>query len=496
MRKLFGEHLLKFKDLPITHKNHPDNTKAVIIMDDRRDFWTPIVLKNYRYYLDGTWNFHIICTDLNYEWMCEELGKMGWQVNVHHIRDYFPETGIHLNLDLATYIAFYTCPDILKSFKEDIFLTAQLDSMLCSPIKDEYLKWDFIGAPCGEGGTAMNGGCTIRNKNRMIECLEKIPFTGEPDDVYYPRCFRGLGYSIPDVETAIKFSVENWLHQDGVPFGFHGTNKYYIADEVVNELISRIAPIEYKKPRIMIGTPVYKWPPHPKFVESLKRCENDPRFDMEFRCVQGDAHIERARSMLLLQYLEAPTKFDWYVMIDSDIEFNADIIWGIINRGKDVIGAGYAFKAPEGNPKHKQPVIRPLEGQEPIDGLIKVRHLGGGFTVVSDAFLRKMCEEYKDLEFQMNPDLMQGKEGVSTYGLWNPVIIEQPAWGEGKKEMLSEDYSFCERVLMMGGECWWDLSAVIAHWDGETFYQLRLTNENPESSVTADPSPCTCTVSE
>lgn len=477
MRKQFGNYLLKFKDAPIVHRNKPENTKAVIFLDDRMDFWFMAVLKNYRYFLDETWNFHIVTTDRNYEWVCNELGHAAWKVKVHNIKEYFPDYA-GVTLDLPTYIKFYTTKLVLESFVEDVFLTAQFDSVLLNPLDPKYLEYDFIGAPCGDG--AMNGGCTIRKKSAMLKVLENntIP-ENVIDDVWYSEQV----YWKPSPQVAAEFSVENFLIKDSKPFGFHGTNKYYVSDDVIGEALSYSAPVVIKKPRVMISSPVYKWPPHPKFVESLGLCEKDPRFDMSFRSIQGDAHIERARSMLLLQYLTAPEPHDWYVMIDSDIEFNGDIIWGLINREKDVIGAAYAFKAAEGNPKYQQPVIRSIDGEVPTqDGLVKVRHLGGGFTVVSDRFIKQMCEQYKDLEFMMNPDLLNGNEKQITYGLWNPVLIDQPHWpkredGTCYKEMLSEDYSFCERVWDMGGECWLDLNCYIAHWDGDKCYQLKLTSE-------------------
>lgn len=481
MRPQFGDYLLKFRYLPIKAENRAENTKTVILLDDRMDFWTICVLKNFRYFLDDTWNFHVVCTDRNMGWMQQTLAQNGWKIAIHNIREYMPEY-TSPTLDLETYIRFYTTPEILESFTEETLLTIQMDSVALNPIQDKWLEFAFIGAPCGN--RAMNGGCTIRSRKAMLDILylHEIP-SNCIDDVWYTEKMRELNLKMPTEQEAAEFAVENFLIQDSKPFGFHGTNKYYVNDEIVGKTLEYAAPVTLRKPRVMISSPVYKWPPHPKFVESLKRCEEDPRFDVEFRSIQGDAHIERARSMLLLQYLTCPTPCDWYVMIDSDIEFNGDIIWGLINRGKDVIGAAYAFKSPEGTPKFQQPVIRAIDGEQPTsDGLVKVRHLGGGFTVVSDSFIRKMCDHYRDEEFCMNPDLLSGKDHQMTYGLWNPVYIDQPHWGtkpDGTyyREMLSEDYSFCERIQLMGQDIWLDLNCYIAHWDGDKCYQLKLSSQ-------------------
>jgi hypothetical protein len=479
MRKIFGDYLLKFQKQPIKHKNNPDNTKAVIFIDDRTDFWMMPVLKNFAYHLDDSWNFHIICTDRNIDWMRNTLRSEFWKVDVHHINEFLPITDWTLNL--KNYIDFYTTPSVLESFKEETLLTAQFDSLLLDKLDSKWLEYDFIGAPCADG-TVFNGGCTIRSKKAMLDCLSKIPFDDSPDDVYYSRKLKELGYKVPELETAVQFAVENMIHKDGIPTGFHGTEKYYFPDPAASEMLNRTAPIEVKKPLLFIATPIYKPPAHPKFMESLERCKGDPRFDFVFDYVAGDAHIERARSHILLKYLRYERPWDWLVMIDSDIEFNADILWGLINQEKDCIGAAYTFKAPEGSPKYRQPVIRAKAGEEAEGHLLKIMYLGGGCTIVSDALVKKMCAHYQDLKFLLNPDLLGGGKNVATYGLWNPVLIEQPSWGKDENgnnwmEMLSEDYSFCQRILDMGEDVWLDLSALIAHWDGDQCFQLATTSE-------------------
>ena len=479
LREIFGRQLAKFKDQPIIRKNKEDNNKTVIFMDDRRDYWFMAVLKNFSYYLDDSWNFTVICTDRNIGWVLEELGRNKWKINVRHINEFISDANSS-TLDLPTYIKFYTSTDVLEKFNEEIFLTAQFDSMLCRPLEDKWLSYDFIGAPCGIDGKVMNGGCTIRNKNRMIECLEKfLPDKNVIDDVYYSEKFRELGFNVPTVEEAANFAVENFFGKE-FPFGFHGTEKYYFDDNNANILINNIHPIYVKKPLIFLCSPVYKMPAHPKFMESVERVKNDPRFDVELRFVVGDAHIERARSMLLMQYLKKERPYDWLVMIDSDIEFNGDILWGIINREKRVIGAAYAFKAEEGHPKYRQPVIRQLKNEVPdSEGLLRVAYLGGGFTILRDDFVGEMTEYYKDLKFYMNPDLNNNKNDGLTYALWTPLLVPQEEWGKdedgnNKLEMLSEDYAFCHRILDMNEPLYVDMSAVVAHWKDDKAYQLEL----------------------
>ena len=43
--------------------------------------------------------------------------------------------------------------------------------------------------------------------------------------------------------------------------------------------------------------------------------------------------------------------------------------------------------------------------------------------------------------------------------------------------MLSEDYSFCERINRLGETCWLDIYAQLAHWDGDKAYILKDRSE-------------------
>lgn len=229
--------------------------------------------------------------------------------------------------------------------------------------------------------------------------------------------------------------------------------------------------------RIFIGTPSYKWPPDPHFQESIRRIVNDERFDIEYRSVIGDAHIERARAMVLLHFLKEHNKkpFDFFLNVDWDIEFHPDHVFKMCQKadknGINVIGGPYAYKTTEDD-KKLVPVFRGIPNTDMTDDfLLQAEYLGGGFMMVRSQFLLKMCEHYDDeLGFNANPDL--DKDMTRTCALWNPILISRPDWGNGFREILSEDYSFCRRVADMSEKCWLDLEVILGHWDGAKCYKL------------------------
>lgn len=239
--------------------------------------------------------------------------------------------------------------------------------------------------------------------------------------------------------------------------------------------------------KIFIGTPAYKWPVDPHFLASVNAIVNDPRFYVEYRAVVGDAHIERARAMVLLHYLKADEthNFDFFLNIDWDIEFRPDDVYRMCEKadrlGLNVVGGPYAFKTKDEG-KNEAIVFRSKRGCDPTeDFMLEALYLGGGFTMVRSETLKKAVALYdKELGFNANPDL--DKDFTRTCALWNPIIIPRPDWGEGKAELLSEDYSFCQRFLDMGESCWVDLQVILKHWDGEKCFCLG-TAEVPNASI-------------
>ncbi|KAI4112745.1 MAG: hypothetical protein LQ338_008280 [Usnochroma carphineum] len=115
----------------------------------------------------------------------------------------------------------------------------QADSMLCanSPRKvDEFLEYDFIGAPFNtDEGFNYNGGLSIRNREKMLDIARR--YTRVPmsryEDTWFVEKLRQLpakpngepGANLPSLETASQFSVETiWKEK---PFGFHQISRWH-----------------------------------------------------------------------------------------------------------------------------------------------------------------------------------------------------------------------------------------------------------------------------
>ena len=245
-----------------------------------------------------------------------------------------------------------------------------------------------------------------------------------------------------------------------------------------------------KRYRVFLGTPAYKWSDDPRdkiyhstlpHRRSLQDAMAHPGLDVEHSIVIGDAHIERARACVLKNYLMLSKNkpFDFFLNIDSDIEFRAFDVHRACERMEqfrvDILGGPYAFKS-EADGKKEGIVFRPDVGAEADEHhMMPCRYVGGGFTMVTAPFLQRMMDSFPELRFNLNPDL--DKDMAETWALWNPIILPRPDWGENKGELLSEDYSFCHRGLEIGGRVMIDMTIALTHWDGKKPYRLPMKTE-------------------
>ena len=106
----------------------------------------------------------------------------------------------------------------VKGTKALIF---QTDSLLLRSGIDDFLKYDYVGAPWRkpkENQWVGNGGLSLRTVSKMIEICENNPITEQIlEDIYFMKYMKGIG--VADIETAMKFSMEDVFSPN--PLGVH-----------------------------------------------------------------------------------------------------------------------------------------------------------------------------------------------------------------------------------------------------------------------------------
>ncbi|KAK0747728.1 hypothetical protein B0T21DRAFT_398024 [Apiosordaria backusii] len=118
-------------------------------------------------------------------------------------------------------------------------LLFQLDSIICAnsiATVDDFVKWDFVGAPINRTyGEGYNGGLSLRNPRLFLEVVKEVNYTqGFEDQWFYKRLKerRESGdyrVRLPGVEEAGRFAVETlWGER---PLGYHQPQRWWRGKE-------------------------------------------------------------------------------------------------------------------------------------------------------------------------------------------------------------------------------------------------------------------------
>ncbi|KAK4203999.1 hypothetical protein QBC40DRAFT_165821 [Triangularia verruculosa] len=114
-------------------------------------------------------------------------------------------------------------------------LLFQLDSIICAnsiTTIDDFVKWDYIGAPIDRiYGEGYNGGLSLRNPRLFLEVVQNGNYTQGFEDQWFYKALkerRDAGdykVRLPGVEEAKRFSVETvWGDK---PLGYHQPQRWW-----------------------------------------------------------------------------------------------------------------------------------------------------------------------------------------------------------------------------------------------------------------------------
>ena len=154
------------------------------------------------------------------------------------------------------------------------------------------------------------------------------------------------------------------------------------------------------------------------------------------------------------------------LFVDSDIEFQAETIFSMIDKDKEVIAAPYVLKTIDWNKvnKRKKEGMTPedlsrlgftwpikLEGKTEIEvkeGVAEVTHVPTGCLLIKKQVFEKMIKAYPNLEITQ-PTIINGKEVPRPYFYNFFDTYHEPK----TKRYYGEDFGFCKRWTAIGGKC-------------------------------------------
>lgn len=219
----YAEMLMRFATVhpDFVHTDTGDGQRLALIIESQPNFWLPFILRNVMFFLGPGWRLCIVCSPQT-EFFLRGTTR-GWAIDIKPVLPFMNFTRSQYNLLLRD-------EGFWQQFPEEKIFMFQTDSLLCRHGIDEYLGYDFIGAPCGnlEDDFVMNGGLSLRTRGRMEEaCLKnRIGIEHDiPEDVFFTQSLRQAGAVLPILEEAMDFAVETVYRSH--PLGVHGTDKYY-----------------------------------------------------------------------------------------------------------------------------------------------------------------------------------------------------------------------------------------------------------------------------
>jgi hypothetical protein len=124
-----------------------------------------------------------------------------------------------------------------KMFDEPLYLTYAFCGATCIWLSEDNMSYGF----------AINGGCSLRKKSEMLDCLQKVSWDIidknfpksklRNEDLFFSFACKLLGKSVPEREDRHLFAVE---HEDAItPSFYHGWNKGYQTEEESKQLIQK-----------------------------------------------------------------------------------------------------------------------------------------------------------------------------------------------------------------------------------------------------------------
>ena len=204
----------------ICHFNEQQN--IAVIVEPRITEKLLFVIENVHINLPR-WKIQVFCGNINYNYIIKSrIYNTLYKKGLIYITK--------LNISNLTPILY---SDLLKTKKfwneirgENI-LIFQTDSCLCNSKIDEFLHYDYVGAPWiyywAYGGSVGNGGLSFRKKKKMLEILDKCQ-SDEIEDVYFSMGCPGVNIKKPSFQKSKKFSVESVYYHK--PFAVHAAWKY------------------------------------------------------------------------------------------------------------------------------------------------------------------------------------------------------------------------------------------------------------------------------
>jgi hypothetical protein len=235
---LTSEH---FQEIP------KDTNKFCVIIEPRSHHMLIPVIKNFMYLLQKKgWGLILFHGTENEQFIRDELN--GWP-NIRYIK---MSVANLTSLEYSNILCSIDFWQLLLKLGCQHSLIFQVDTVLLKDTIDEFLQYDYVGAPWVVKWFGMdigNGGLSLRNVKKMYDITNKFPRLAstiignrylENEDIYFSYYLTYVeGSKLPTVEVAKTFSVETIYHDDTCGMHQPHINRFPNRDAFVRLLSKR-----------------------------------------------------------------------------------------------------------------------------------------------------------------------------------------------------------------------------------------------------------------
>jgi len=236
--------------------------------------------------------------------------------------------------------------------------------------------------------------------------------------------------------------------------------------------------VKTDKPVIFVATPVHsECSIH--YTQSLLQFQQacmKKRIMVSFALLKSSL-VTQGRNLCVSNFLESTDPYTHFLFIDSDIDFNSETIFSMIEADKEVIAAPYPLKAIDWDKIHKRITTKDfdadtlskmgftwpikLENQTQVEikkGIMEVSHAPTGCMLIKRQVFDKMMKAYPELKIEQ-PTVVNGQESTKPYYYNFFDTYHEPE----SKRYYGEDFGFCKRWTKIGGKCYLYVADDITH---------------------------------
>lgn len=194
----------------------PSDKKSIVMIDNRHfSYWQP-TLNSAIKYTSNDWGIEIFVSKKydQFALVKKFLDSTGRRTRLNHYDMHFNKK--HKHRSINSLLKQETFWETIEA--ESIFFI-QPDGVVCRNGIDEFLKYDYVGAPWShrpDGLVQGNGGMSLRKRSFMLDCLKNYhKHDNDPEDVYFSNCAKDRGVSA-DLANSKRFGMEAIWSKDSI----------------------------------------------------------------------------------------------------------------------------------------------------------------------------------------------------------------------------------------------------------------------------------------